>query len=62
MDISYQTKESSAMEKTTIYIHREKDEEIQEYICGEHRIVTYVNGSKDIIKILKDLIKTQYQP
>lgn len=50
------------MEKTTIYIHREKDEEMISCECGEHRVVTFINGSKDITKIIKDLIKYQYQP
>lgn len=50
------------MEKTTIYIHREKDEEEICCECGEHRVVTFINGHKDITTILKDLIKTQYQP
>jgi hypothetical protein len=50
------------MEKTTIYIHREKDEEGILCECGEHRVVTFVSGSRDITEILKDLIKTQYQP
>ena len=49
------------MEKTTILIHGEKDEESASCECGEHRIVTFVNGSKDIMEIIKDLIKTQYQ-
>ena len=50
------------MEKTTILIHREKDDEEVNCECGEHRIVTFVNGSNDIMEIIKDLIKTQYQP
>ena len=50
------------MEKTTILIHREKDEEKISCKCGEHRVVTFVNGTKDIMEIIKDLIKTQYQP
>ena len=50
------------MEKTTIYIHREKDEESIFCECGEHRVVTFVNGTKDIMEIIKELIKTQYQP
>lgn len=50
------------MEKTTIYIHREKDEELLSCECGEHRIVNFVNGKRDIMEVIKDLIKTQYQP
>ena len=50
------------MKKTTILIHREKDEEMLACGCGEHRIVTFVNGTKDIMEIIKELIKTQYQP
>lgn len=50
------------MEKTTIYIHREKDEEEIYCECGEHRVVTFINGTKDIAKIIKDLIKNQHQP
>lgn len=50
------------MEKTTILVHREKDEESLICECGEHRIVNFVNGQKDIMEIIKELIKTQYQP
>ena len=50
------------MGKTTLYIHREKDEEEISCECGEHRVVTFINGSKDITRIIKDLIKYQYQP
>lgn len=50
------------MEKRTIYIHREKDEMPKQYPSGEYRIVTFVNGSQDITDIIKELIKTQYQP
>ena len=50
------------MEKTTILIHRERDEEPISCACGEYRMVTFVNGTKDIMYIIKELIKTQYQP
>ena len=50
------------MEKRTVYIHKEKDEEFKQCTCDEYRIVTFVNGTKDIIDIIKELIKTQYQP
>ena len=49
------------MEKRTIYIHREKNQKLEQ--CNdEYRIVTFINGSKDIVDIIKELIKTQYQP
>ena len=50
------------MEKTTIYIHKEKEEPTVSCDCGEHRVVTFVNGKRDIMEVIKDLIKTQYQP
>lgn len=50
------------MEKTTIYIHKEKDEEKIYCECGEHRVIAFINGTKDITKIIKDLIKNQHQP
>ena len=50
------------MEKTTFYIHSDQDENIEYYPDDNYRVVTFVNGSKDITNILKDLIKTQYQP
>ena len=50
------------MEKRTIYIHREKDEALEQRTNDEYRFVTFVNGTHDIIEIIKELIKTQYQP
>ena len=50
------------MEKTTFYIHRDRDEDIEYYPDDNYRVVTFVNGNKDVTSILKDLIKTQYQP
>lgn len=50
------------MEKRTIYFHIEKDKEPSQYIEDEYRVVTFVNGTKDIMEIIKELIKTQYQP
>lgn len=50
------------MEKRTIYIHREKDETSKQHTNDEYRFVTFVNGTHNIIDIIKELIKTQYQP
>ena len=54
------------MEKTTFYIHESKDErnkrtEPAEAENEEYRVVTFINGDKDILQIIKQLIKTNYQ-
>ena len=48
------------MEKKTIFIHREKHEENNE-TDQEYRVVTFINGNKDIMQIIKELIKNKYQ-
>ena len=48
------------MEKKTIFIHREKNE-INNDANKEYRVVTFVNGNKDIMQIIKDLIKNKYK-
>ena len=47
------------MEKRTIFIHREKNE-INDDSSKEYRIVTFINGNKDIMQIIKELIKNKY--
>ena len=47
------------MEKKTILIHREKNE-INNDTNKEYRIVTFINGSQDIMQIIKELIKNKY--
>ena len=44
------------MEKKTIYIYK-KDEIYKSN--DEYRIVTFINGNKDIMQIIKELIKTK---
>lgn len=48
------------MEKKTIFIHREKHE-INNDTTKEYRLVTFINGNRDIMQIIKELIKDKYQ-
>lgn len=44
------------MEKKTIYVYKQdKNYKSNE----EYRVVTFINGDKDIIQIIKELIKTK---
>ena len=46
------------MDKKTIYVYKNKNDE--PYECNnEYRVVTFINGDKDIIQIIKDLIKNK---
>ena len=47
------------MKKTTFYIHSDKDKIIN-VKDDEYRLVTFVNGTKDILEIIKELIKDKY--
>lgn len=62
------------MEKTTIYIHTTRDKEfcidddleiaeddLQDDKITNYRVVTFVNGKRDIMNVIKDLIKDQHQ-
>lgn len=52
------------MEKTTFYIHETKDERnkrTESAESEEYRVVTFINGDKDIMQIIKQLIKASYQ-
>ncbi len=52
------------MEKRTFYIHQtkeERDKRIESAENDEYRVVTFINGNKDILHIIKQLIKTSYQ-
>ena len=49
------------MEKRTIYIHKSKNEQKASTNNNEYRTVTFIGGSKDILSIIKDLIKDKYQ-
>lgn len=44
------------MNKKTIYVYK-KDETRKSN--NEYRVVTFINGDKDIIQIIKELIKTK---
>lgn len=48
------------MEKTTIYIHTTK-EDLQDQKNTQYRIVNFIGGNKDMIDIIKKLIKYKYQ-
>lgn len=52
------------MEKTTFYIHQSKDERDSRTESAEneeYRVVTFIGGNTDIIHIIKQLIKINYQ-
>ena len=52
------------MEKRTFYIHQskeERDKRTESTENEEYRVVTFINGDKDILQIIKQLIKTSYQ-
>lgn len=49
------------MEKRTIYTHQSKEDKLQQNTNSEYRTVTFIGGNKDIISIIKELIKTKYQ-
>lgn len=52
------------MEKRTFYIHESKEERDKRTEPAENdecRVVTFINGDKDILHIIKQLIKTSYQ-
>ena len=49
------------MEKRTFYIHKSKDDpKSYNIIDSEYRIVNFIGGDKDIIEIIKNLIKNKY--
>lgn len=45
------------MEKTTIYIHKTKNDKPQKHTDNDYRVVSFISGDKDIVQILKKLIK-----
>ena len=49
------------MEKRTFYVHKAKEDKTQHKINNEYRVVTFIGGNKDIVNIIKELIKTKYQ-
>jgi hypothetical protein len=52
------------MEKRTFYIHESKEERESRTESAENeecRVVTFIGGNKDILQIIKQLIKTNYQ-
>ena len=46
------------MEKKTIYIYKNKNDKRPKF-NEEYRVVTFINGDRDIIQIIKDLIKNK---
>ena len=48
------------MEKRTFYIHKSKDEpKSYTLLDKDYRIVTFIGGNKDILSIIKNLIKNE---
>lgn len=47
------------MNETTIFIHRTKDESHNKPNT-QYRLVTFIGGNKDIVDIIKELIKNKY--
>jgi hypothetical protein len=49
------------MEKRTIYIHKSKQDNTPIKKENDYRTVTFIGGNKDIITIIKELIKDRCQ-
>jgi hypothetical protein len=52
------------MEKTTFYIHQSREERDTRTESAENeecRVVTFIGGNTDILQIIKQLIKINYQ-
>lgn len=48
------------MEKRTFYIHKSKDEpKSYTLLDKDYRLVTFIGGNKDILSIIKNLIKNE---
>ena len=48
------------MEKRTFYIHKSKDEpKSYTLLDKDYRLVTFIGGNKDILSIIKNLIKNK---
>lgn len=48
------------MEKRTFYIHKAKDEpKSYALLDKDYRLVTFIGGNKDILSIIKNLIKNE---
>lgn len=48
------------MEKRTFYIHKSKDEPKSYTLLDKsYRLVTFIGGNKDILSIIKNLIKNE---
>jgi hypothetical protein len=49
-----------SMEKRTFYIHKSKDEPKSYTLLDKgYRLVTFIGGNKDILSIIKNLIKNE---
>lgn len=52
--------EEHNMEKRTFYIHKSKDEPKSYTLLDKsYRLVTFIGGNKDILSIIKNLIKNE---
>lgn len=51
------------MEVNTIYYHKSKSasDSLEMAHNKDYRVVTFIGGDKDILDIIKELIKTKYQ-
>lgn len=47
------------MEKRTMFIHSTKDK-LKDNKDSEYRVVTFIGGNKNILDVIKDLIKNKY--
>lgn len=48
------------MEKRTFYIHKSKDEpKSYTLLDKDYRLVTFIGGNKEILSIIKNLIKNE---
>lgn len=49
------------MEKKTIYIHKTKNDNSYSDVNSEYRVVSFIGGNKDIMQIIKELIKYKHK-
>ena len=47
------------MEKRTIYIHKSKNDKKSYMLNNEYRTVNFIGGNKDMVDIIKKLIKNK---
>ena len=57
--LQYKMIGDKAMEKITMFIHNTKDK-LKNINNTEYRTVTFIGGNKNILDIIKELIKDKY--